>query len=208
MHRPPIVAYHVIWGAYGFWLPNDPRGSWSTKVWANHLKPFGPATKTDLRTSLAGRPHDRAKRLEAKRHLKYPAVKLEPRQVDSVAAGFSEIADRLRLSIHACTIMPDHVHLVAGRGGMHAEEMAGHLKRAASRRLSRDGRHPFERFRKSEGRMPSPWAIGGWYVYLHTGEEVIQRIRYVEGNPIHAGLPPQRWPFVVPYESPPRGRGG
>ena len=22
-----VLAYHVIFGAYGFWLPNDPRGS-------------------------------------------------------------------------------------------------------------------------------------------------------------------------------------
>jgi hypothetical protein len=27
-----IRASHVIFGAYGFWLPNDPRGSWSTFV--------------------------------------------------------------------------------------------------------------------------------------------------------------------------------
>jgi len=22
-----IIAHHLIWTAYGFWLPNDPRGS-------------------------------------------------------------------------------------------------------------------------------------------------------------------------------------
>jgi hypothetical protein len=27
-----ILGYHVIFGAYGFWLPNDPRGSWSDFV--------------------------------------------------------------------------------------------------------------------------------------------------------------------------------
>ena len=24
-----VHGYHVILAAYGFWLPNDPRGSWS-----------------------------------------------------------------------------------------------------------------------------------------------------------------------------------
>jgi len=24
-----VIAYHAIFSTYGFWLPNDPRGSWS-----------------------------------------------------------------------------------------------------------------------------------------------------------------------------------
>ena len=39
-----IHAYHVIWGAYGFWLPNDPRGSWSDFVASWELLRFGKAT--------------------------------------------------------------------------------------------------------------------------------------------------------------------
>ncbi len=37
--EPPVMihAYHVIMGAYGFWLPNDPRGSWSAFVGAGNL---------------------------------------------------------------------------------------------------------------------------------------------------------------------------
>jgi len=27
-----VRGYHVIFGMYGFWLPNDPRGSWSDYV--------------------------------------------------------------------------------------------------------------------------------------------------------------------------------
>ncbi len=34
-----IVAYHSIFCAYGFWLPNDPRGSWSDFVGAWELFP-------------------------------------------------------------------------------------------------------------------------------------------------------------------------
>lgn len=29
--------YHAIFSAYGFWLPNDPRGSWSDFVRAWHF---------------------------------------------------------------------------------------------------------------------------------------------------------------------------
>ena len=62
-----VVGYHLIITAYGFWLPNDPRGSWSDFVGAWELLRFGPATKTDSRQSVASRPHDHQRRLEAKR---------------------------------------------------------------------------------------------------------------------------------------------
>src|ERR671928_232003 len=55
-----VHAYHLIITAYGFWLPNDPRGSWSDFVRAWELVRFGKATKTDERRSLAHRPHDRS----------------------------------------------------------------------------------------------------------------------------------------------------
>jgi hypothetical protein len=41
-----IHAYHVILGTYGFWLPNDPRGSWSDFVGSWDLARFGKATKS------------------------------------------------------------------------------------------------------------------------------------------------------------------
>ena len=25
--HPIVIAHHLIWTAYGWWLPNDPRGS-------------------------------------------------------------------------------------------------------------------------------------------------------------------------------------
>ena len=67
-----IAGYHVIFGAYGFWLPNDPRGAWSNFVGSWELFRYGPATKTDETRSVAYRDHDRDLRLAAKRALKRP----------------------------------------------------------------------------------------------------------------------------------------
>lgn len=41
-----VLTYHVVISFYGFWLPNDPRGSNSTFVRSSRLLPFGPATYT------------------------------------------------------------------------------------------------------------------------------------------------------------------
>ena len=53
-----VLAYHVIFTAYGFWLPNDPRGSWSEWVGSWELLKFGRATKTDARPSVAACEHE------------------------------------------------------------------------------------------------------------------------------------------------------
>ena len=55
----PVLGYHVIFSAYGFWLPNDPRGSWSDFVGSWDLfRAGGRATLTTATRSQAGVAHD------------------------------------------------------------------------------------------------------------------------------------------------------
>src|SRR5438552_615262 len=108
----PVLAYHVIFSTYGFWLPNDPRGSNSKVVRADNLKPFGPTTLvTHTRRSVANRPHDRAARLAAKQALTRPPVTLDGYQALSVARGFETQVATSGYRVYACSILPQHVHL-------------------------------------------------------------------------------------------------
>ncbi len=196
-----VIACHITFGAYGFWLPNDPRGSWSEEVWARHLRPFGSATTVQTQRSLAHKDHDRTKRFQAKQQLKYPAVKFTGVQARAVGRGFARIVEQLDLRVHACAIMPDHVHLVTARHNRDAEYLAGLLKRAATRQLTAESLHPLAGYRKGHGRLPSPWVAKCWCKYLNSVDQVCRAIRYVEENPVRSGLPRQRWPFVVPFVS-------
>jgi hypothetical protein len=36
-----VIVYHLIWMAYGWWLPNDPRGSNSKNIKRDLLKELG-----------------------------------------------------------------------------------------------------------------------------------------------------------------------
>ena len=111
-----VLAYHVIFGTYGFWLPNDPRGSWSDFVAAWELfLAGGPATKTDSRRSVAAKPHDVQARLRTKNALKLHPVVFNGHQALAVATGFVRKAAASKYVIHACSILPQHVHLVIGR---------------------------------------------------------------------------------------------
>jgi REP element-mobilizing transposase RayT len=200
--QPPIIAYHVVFGAYGFWLPNDPRGSWSKEVWAPNLVRFGPPIPATTRRSVAGAPHDVKLRLAAKAALLYPAVRFTAAQIECSAKGIGDEVRKYDLPVYAAALMPDHVHMVFARQAQTAEAWIGYFKRAASRLLRETGLHPFIDKELADGRLPTPWAEGGWRVYLHTDEEIIRTVRYVEENPIKAGLPPQRWDFVTPYPPP------
>jgi REP element-mobilizing transposase RayT len=195
-----VLAYHVIFGAYGFWLPNDPRGSWSDFVAAWELFQFGgPATTTTERRSVAGRSHNRALRKATKEHLKYPAVVFNDDQVMSIADGFRAMAEKSGYQVHACSIMPEHVHLVLGRFRYNVETMARLLKAEASHRLNADGRHPMAAWPKDDSSLPTPWAEGCWKVFLNSHADILRAIRYVENNPLKEGKPAQTWPFVVPF---------
>ena len=47
-----IHGYHLILPMYGFWLPNDPRGSWSEFIRKWELACFGQSTRTSERREV------------------------------------------------------------------------------------------------------------------------------------------------------------
>ena len=196
-----VLAYHLILSAYGFWLPNDQRGSWSEFVRAYELARFGPATKTDVRRSVAGRRFEPTRRVAMEAALAHPPVVFDGRQARAIAVGFADYVGRSMVPVHACAIMPDHVHLVVGRFRLPIERICEQLKGAATEQLNREGMHPFADVHYRNGRTPTPWARTDWWVYLGSAAGVRRSIRYVNENPVRAGLRPQRWSFVAPYES-------
>jgi hypothetical protein len=72
-----MLGLHLIFTTYGFWLPNDPRGSGSAEVRTWHVfDAGGEATKVSTTHSVADQPHDVGMRRAAKKTLKYPVVEL------------------------------------------------------------------------------------------------------------------------------------
>jgi len=195
-----ILGYHVVLSAYGFWLPNDPRGSWSRFVGSARLLPHGRATKVETHASVAGRPHDGRARLAAKSALLRPPVRFTGLQARAVARGFAALVREAGPTVWACAILPEHTHLVLAAHRYAVDQVANLLKGAATRWLLQEGRHPFHDRPLRAGRVPSPWARGVWKVFLHTPDDVRRAIRYVQDNPAREGLAPQRWSFVRPYD--------
>jgi REP element-mobilizing transposase RayT len=197
-----VLASHVVFGVYGFWLPNDPRGSWSDFVGAWELFRFGPATKVETRVSVAHLSHDRAMRRAAREALKFPAVHLTGTQARAVGRGFAASARKGGVTLLACAILPEHVHLVVARHRCKVEWIVNQMKGAATRQLLEEILHPFARWRRPDGRVPMCWAAKLWKVYLDSDEDVARAIAYVENNPLQEGKPRQNWSFVTRFQAP------
>ena len=182
------IAYHIIFSCYGFWLPNDPRGSWSDFVGKWELFKFGgPAKKPETSGSVAGVPHDHAVRIKAKRLLNYPPVILTGKQALSTARGLEMAVQESDYSIYACSILPEHVHVVIGLHRKSAGQIVGHLKARAGKFIRMDCGWPTER---------PVWTEGYWTAYLDNPEDVFRAISYVEANPVKEGKQAQHWEFV------------
>lgn len=194
-----VRAYHLILTCYGFWLPNDPRGSWSDFVRRFELyRVGGPATRVHTKASLAHQPHDHAKRQHAKQALSRPPVVLNGKQARAVAKGFADYIEKNDRVVFACAVMPDHVHLVVQRCDRTIEKVAEQLKGRATQFLNKQDLHPF--VAKPNGKKPPPWARGCWSVFLNTDASIQRAIDYVEQNPIKAGYKPQRYDWIKDFK--------
>jgi hypothetical protein len=116
MHRMgSVLGFHVIGCTYGFWLPNDERGSDSDFVRSDALTKFGPANPVNHRHSVARKPYDREIRQLAIRSLRYPPVVLTNAQVACIGRGIAkEVETHRAATMHAFGQLRNHFHFVCG----------------------------------------------------------------------------------------------
>ena len=190
MAQPLVIAYHLIWTGYGWWLPNDPRGSGSTVL------------RNDILAQL-GELHHGRKVVQPPRRvvqnflqdseplLKHPRLSFDEPARASIAAGFQKTIETESLTCYGCAIMPDHVHLLIRKHKLDGEDMIALLQGSSRDALGTmqfcDREHPV-------------WATGGWNVFLDHPDEIRRTLRYIEDNPVQIGLPKQTWPFVKAYD--------
>ncbi|HUS44576.1 MAG TPA: hypothetical protein VM219_00870 [Phycisphaerae bacterium] len=190
MARPFVIAYHLIWTAYGWWLPNDPRGSTSRGVADGRIAQLGPH-HCGRRAQLPPLEALDAFYREADGVLKFERLSLRPQAARCVAEAIGITVRAKRYTCYACAILPDHVHLVIRKHRDKAEDMIEALQSVSRLRLTSAGLRPAGH---------PVWARGGWKGFLDHPDAVRRTIAYIEDNPTKQHLPRQTWPFVVPYD--------
>ena len=197
MACPIVIAHHLIWTAYGWWLPNDPRGSTSRAIRSELIAGLGRLHQGRKRVQPASS-EIRGFYNEAAGTLTHPLLRLDAEDTTAAAEAFAQTIAQERYTCYACAIMPDHVHLLIRKHKHQAEQMIENLQTVSRLRLSASGRrvddHPV-------------WARGGWKVFLDHPDDVRRTMRYVGENPCHISIPEQEWPFVTECDDWPLHQG-
>ena len=182
-----VIGFHLVWTAYGWWLPNDPRGSMSREVVCETIRELGPHHYGRKPVQPPSR-EIRAFYAEARDVLKHELLTFDAAAIEALAESFAET---IRSRVYTCAIMPDHVHMIIRKHRDHAETMLESLQSGSRDHLQRLG------LRSADHPV---WGGPGWKVFLETRRDVARTIQYIEDNPIKIGRPVQRWPFVTPYD--------
>lgn len=189
-----ILAHHLIWTAYGWWLPNDPRGSHSIDFRVEHIKELGEIhhgrKETQPHWRVVQEHHDKAADT-----LKHPLLAFDEDERNFVGKCIGDVIRDRGYTCYACAIMPEHIHLLIRKHRDRAETMIEALQTECRLKLIED-----------ERRSPTHpvWGGKGWKVFVDSVERMLRVTEYIRMNPIKAGLPEQRWNFVTPYQPPKR----
>ena len=188
--NPMVIAHHLMWTLYGWWLPNDPRGSTSKSVRNDVIAELGDLHQGRKKVQPAG--HEiRTFYDQAETALTHPLLRFSPDEFPLAANAIGHAIAECGYTCYACAIIPDHVHLVIRKHRDLGEGMIAKVQALSRERLVRVGlrsaSHP-------------TWTRGGWKVFLDHPDEVRRTIQYVENNPVKQRLAAQSWSWVTPYD--------
>lgn len=184
-----IVAHHLIWTAYGWWLPNDPRGSSSTEIVVERIAELG-SHHYGRKTVQPPSREIQHFYTRAQFALVHDLLQFNDADVEVLARSFAQTIDDHRYTCYACAIMPDHIHLVIRKHRDRAETMLEKFQEESRVEMVRAKRRAVEH---------PVWGGPGWKVFLDTIEAVERTIEYVRQNPVKIGRPVQEWDFVTDY---------
>ena len=192
MNHPLVIAYHLVRTGYGWWLPNDPRGSMSKAIKSDIISELGQLHYGRKRMQPAGK-EIREFYEDARGILRHPLLRFDMNARRIIADAFSEVIAVEKYTCHACAVMPDHVHLLIRKHRDSSEEMIAKLKENSAAKLMEADFAPLDH---------PIWPAGpGWNVFLDHPRDIRRTIGYIEKNPLPLGEDVQRWCFVVPYDN-------
>ena len=191
MANPLVIAYHLIWTGYGWWLPNNPAAAdpipFAMISSPNSANYTTAANVFSLPPSKIREFQDRAEDF-----LKHPRLSFDDEARQVIATALAQTIADERYTCYACVIMPDHVHILIRKHKHLAEEMIENLMDRSRRQLCEVGycarTHPV-------------WSGGlGWKVCLDHPDEIRRTMAYIKKNPLAIGQACQEWPFVITYD--------
>ena len=192
-----IVGYLLIWTAYGWWLPNDPRGRSSHAIRVERFADLGELhhgrkvvqpNSQELRQFYAN----------ARDALKHPLLTFSSDEVQTLAEGFATVISEQNYTCYACAIMPDHVHAIVW---FPEPDQISHFmkqwKQRSSIQIKRLIGSSLIRYAETIDLAEPIWQAGYYGFNLYSEGKVEEKLAYMHLNPVGAGLVerPSDWPW-------------
>jgi hypothetical protein len=185
-----VIALHLVFGGYGHWLPNDPRGSGSKIIRNELLESLGEIHRGRKRIQPT-RSELRSFYREAVPLLEHDPIWFDDARRTIIAEGFRLAIQSRGYTCWACAVLRNHAHACIRRHRDNDTVIWGELAKSSLGLLRK-----FPDLPKGH----RIWADRPFAVFLETPEDIRRVIKYIEGNPEKEGLPPQVWDFVKPYD--------
>jgi hypothetical protein len=195
--HPPrrVIAVHLVLTLYGHWAVNDPRGSGSSDFIDGKFEPLGPIHfGRKPRREQPTRKELKAFHARHEELLNFPPFWIDDAKRQAIAEAIEDVIKAQGYTCYACAVCGNHVHDVVRTHRHDALTMWEHFAEGICQRLRL--RFP--------GEIPPHHPVISarpYKVFLYTPDEVWDRIKYVEENPLKEKLAPQHWDFVTPYDN-------
>jgi hypothetical protein len=188
-HQKIVIAHHLIFPSYAFWLANDPRGSGSSHLRQpkfEELGPIHPGRKSEQPT----RATLRAFYEQATPLLQHEPIWFNENIRNIIAASFAQTTKQFRYTVWSFAILSNHAHLCLRQHRDHYQTIwtnyAENSRDVASTSNAIPANHPL-------------WANRPYSVYLYTSDDIRRTNNYIQQNPEKENLPPQTYDWLQPY---------
>lgn len=184
-----VIAHHLILTGYGHWLPDDIRGSGSVEVTQEKLKELGPIHYGRKRIQPSRQELSQFFR-KAEPILKFDRIWFDHAKRQAIGGAFAQVIAN-RYTVWACAICKNHAHMCIRAHRDPAKIMWSYLTDV--------GRKAIRKFADVDPDH-EVWTRAPYTVFCYTPDDIEDGIEYIVRNPPKEGLPPQSWPFVLPYD--------
>ena len=192
-----VLGYHIILTGYGHWLPNDPRGGMSDRIYAPDLEKLG-AIHFGRKKVQPSRDELREFYTQAQKQLFYPTLWWDDPQRAALAAAFGSVVQALELTCYACAVLSNHAHLLIRRHRVKCEQMANEFRSAGQESQIAGGfappGHPV-------------FSADACHIYKSTVAEMRTCVEYIRANYGKHRLTAVPGEWVQEYDGWPHGPG-
>ena len=178
---PRTIGYHLVFSAFGLWLPGDDRGHWSD-AWDEQLGYIEPHML---------HPGDPVRKRMAEERLHHQRVLFNQAMIDAVADAIGDCESKSDWSIVAASIESTHTHLLLSYTDRDVDVTAKWLKDQTTKAVHRHTTH-----------AGPIWCKGRWRGFIFDPLMWRNTRRYIERHNERRGQAVRPYPWITEVPDP------